>query len=294
MELTGCTASASKLDNPFSRYFKVALSGRATIISGVAGDIPSVADFYDGLASDYHLVYGRGWDAAVERWGEALDALIRPSLQAASAVLDCSCGIGTQAIGLARRGYRVRATDISPGAIERARREAARLGAAVSFDVADFRDLGGIPGSFDVVISCDNAIPHLMTEREVTDVLAQMKARLRPGGVVLITMRDFDRALKDKPPMAPSTLIAGPPRRVLLRIHDWDPAGAPFYTLRLLVLTQAANGWSVVEHTTRYRAVTREELARAAGAVGFAYVVWRDADGVVPAQQQVMMATNPA
>ena len=35
-----------------------------------------VADFYDGLAADYHLVYGDRWDDAVAHQGEVLDRLI--------------------------------------------------------------------------------------------------------------------------------------------------------------------------------------------------------------------------
>ena len=36
-------------------------------------------------------------------------------------VLDVACGIGTQAIGLARRGFAVTASDVSAGAVRRAR-----------------------------------------------------------------------------------------------------------------------------------------------------------------------------
>ncbi len=65
----------------------------------------SVAHFYDELADDYHLIYS-DWDASIRRQGDALDALIG---QDRAAVLDCSCGIGTQAIGLSCAGT------VSPG-----------------------------------------------------------------------------------------------------------------------------------------------------------------------------------
>jgi hypothetical protein len=68
-------------------------------------DAEATLAFYDGFADDYHLAYGGDWDAAVAQQGAALDALIRGALPAAADVLDCSCGIGTQAIGLARIGY---------------------------------------------------------------------------------------------------------------------------------------------------------------------------------------------
>jgi glycine/sarcosine N-methyltransferase len=128
----------------------------------------SVRDFYDGLAAEYHLVYGDDWDVAVEEQGAALDRLIRALHGGAADVLDCSCGIGTQAIGLARRGYRVSGTDISGRSIERPRTEAARLGAHVAFGVADFRELDEVDGTFDVVISCDNALPHLLDDADLS------------------------------------------------------------------------------------------------------------------------------
>lgn len=43
-------------------------------------------------------------------------------------MLDASCGIGTQAIGLARAGFTVTATDISLVSVERCAREAAAAG----------------------------------------------------------------------------------------------------------------------------------------------------------------------
>ena len=56
---------------------------------------------------------------SVRRQGEALDKLIRSELgDAPQAVLDCSCGIGTQAIGLALRGHDVLATDLSPASVD--------------------------------------------------------------------------------------------------------------------------------------------------------------------------------
>src|SRR5688572_5261176 len=97
-----------------------------------------VLGFYEGLASEYHLMF-LDWKQEVQRQGEILDAFIRhQSVREARTVLDCACGIGTQAIGLATRGYRVHATDLSPLAIERATREAAALGAHLTLEVADF------------------------------------------------------------------------------------------------------------------------------------------------------------
>jgi glycine/sarcosine N-methyltransferase len=231
-------------------------------------DDATLLRFYDEFADDYHLVYGGNWEAAIDLQGAALDALIRDLVPDASTVLDCSCGIGTQAIGLGKLGYRVVGSDISPGEIERARREAQRLGVEASFLVADFRDLSGVEGEFDVVISCDNAVPHLLRESDVPKALGQMRAKTRSGGLLVITMRDFDRALAERPPIAPPVVIPGSPRRVLVRLHDWDES-LPCYTVRYVVLTEGDGEWKVKELGMRYRAITRAELTAAAEAAGF-------------------------
>ena len=252
----------------------------------------SVRDFYDGLTHDYELVYGGDWDGAVERQAAALDRLIREvGGGAARDVLDCSCGIGTQAIGLALRGYRVHGTDLSERAVERARAEAARLGADVTFGVADFRDLSVVDATFDVVLSYDNAVPHLLGDADLAAALRAMLAKLRPGGLLVIGTRDHDRALVERPPVAPPIVVAGPPRRVLVRLHDWDD-DAPCYTVRYLVLTETERGWTVHEHTTRYRALTRAALAGAAAAAGFDDVTWHAGEDV-GLGQQVLTGSAP-
>ena len=95
-----------------------------------------MADFYDDLAPHYHLLF-EDWDTGIERQGRHLSAIIRDHWPHASSVLDVSCGIGTQAIALAANGYRVTASDLSAGAIDRARSEAQKRGQNISFSVCD-------------------------------------------------------------------------------------------------------------------------------------------------------------
>lgn len=246
----------------------------------------SARDFYDQLAADYHLVYW-DWEAAIERQADALDQLIRSACPQAKEILDCSCGIGTQAIGLALRGYRVHGTDISERSLDRARKEAERLGAKVSFGVCDFRDLSSVDGLFDVVISCDNAIPHMLTDDDLHRVFAAMYAKLRRGGLTVISVRDYDKAMTERPPTGLPVIHAGPPRRVVVRLQDWDAPDSPMHTVRFLILTEGQSEWTVEQHSTRYRALKRSVLKRAAELAGFVRIVWRTAEEV-PFHQPVM------
>lgn len=253
----------------------------------------SLVDFYDGLVGDYHLIYGDQWDDAVRHQAAALDRVIRAAAPHALDVLDCSCGIGTQAVGLAGLGYRVLGTDISVRSLERARTEAERLGVEARFAPADFRDLDGITGRFDAVISCDNALPHLLDEHDIDRALAAMRSKLQRGGLLLISTRDYDRALIDRPASAPPLLIPGPPRRVVVRLHDWDAPDSRLHTVRFLILTEGDHGWTVAHHAARYRAVTGGELSAAAARAGFVDITWLTAEAA-GFHQPVMTAINPA
>jgi glycine/sarcosine N-methyltransferase len=246
--------------------------------------------FYDGLAADYHLVYGDRWDEAVVSQGAALARVIRSERPGAMTVLDCTCGIGTQAIGLARAGFAVTGTDISEVSVARARVEAQRRGAQVEFGVADVRDLSGVHGPFDVVLSADNALPHLLDDADLSRALRAMRSRLRRGGLLVVTIRDYDRALVERPATSLPLVIAGPPRRVVVRLHDWEAPDSPFYTVRFLICTEDDGGWRLEHHSAPYRAITRGALTSLVEAAGFSDVSWRT-EHEAGLHQPVMTAT---
>ncbi len=249
--------------------------------------------FYDGLAGDYHLVYADRWDGAVTRQGRALARLITTATPGARDVLDCSCGIGTQAIGLALQGYRVTGTDVSEASLRRARREATRLGAELhDLARADFRDLSRFTEGFDVVLSCDNALPHMLRDDDLVQAVAAMTGALRPGGLLVISTRDYDAALRERAPAAVPTVLPGSPRRVVVRLQDWDGPDSPLHTVRFLMLTEGGDGWEVAEHAVRYRALGAEELAGRAREAGLEQVQWHGAE-TVGFHQPVMTARRP-
>jgi 2-polyprenyl-3-methyl-5-hydroxy-6-metoxy-1,4-benzoquinol methylase len=125
-------------------------------------------------------------------WAE----LCEQPLEQRPAILDCACGIGTQALGLALLGHSVHGTDISPVAVERARCEAAQLGVAVTFGVADMRTLDRDVGRvFDVVLAFDNSLPHLLGPADMQLAAHAIRRTLRPGGVFLASTRDYDAQL---------------------------------------------------------------------------------------------------
>ncbi|MDE2736203.1 MAG: class I SAM-dependent methyltransferase [Gemmatimonadota bacterium] len=235
----------------------------------------SVERFYDDLAADYHCVYA-DWESGIERQASVLDQLIQcESSASVPVVLDCSCGIGTQAIGLAQRGYNVFASDLSPRAVARAESEAAKRGLNVRFAVADIRELEcAFDRQFDVVISCDNSLPHLLTDEDLTLALRNIRHVLTDKGLFVASIRDYDRLLAEKP----SYVVMNPggtheEEVIVFQIWDWSKE-SDTYLLRLFIMNQVASDWRVKEIRTRYRAMRRNELTAALESAGFAKVTW--------------------
>lgn len=235
--------------------------------------------FYDQLAPDYTALF-RDWDASVVRQGEILERLIAAGLPgyvapATTRVLDATCGIGTQAIGLALRGYAVTGSDVSAASVDRARSEAARLGARPELLTADVRALPDrFERSFDVAIAFDNALPHLVDPEDLRGAFDQLRRALRRGGLLLVSVRDYDRILADRP-AGEAARISGVPgsRRAVAQAWEWQD-DAPVYRLHQFVLQEAIAGWSVRHLETRYRAYRRIELAASARAAGFERTEW--------------------
>ena len=125
-------------------------------------------ELYDQLSPFYHLIY-KDWEAAIAQQAKALSEIIYGQWgRNAKSVLDVSCGIGTQSIGLAALGFRVTGSDMSPEAVERAKREAASRSLNISFSVCDMRQISAHHGAgFDVVLSGDNSLPHLLCDEEI-------------------------------------------------------------------------------------------------------------------------------
>lgn len=150
----------------------------------------TIQSFYDRLAPRYHLIYPN-WEASVARQGTALDALTGEHFGDKPMIMDVSVGIGTQALGLAKRGYSVIGSDLSPVAAKRASVEAADRTLAIPTYAADFQRLPLRDASVSVTLCADNSLPHAASSEAIGDVLHEWHRCLRPDGGCIISMRDY-------------------------------------------------------------------------------------------------------
>ena len=234
------------------------------------------AAFYDRLAPHYHLLYG-DWENSVAKQGEALAGLLREAgVGSGEQVLDAASGIGTQTLGLLKYGYRLTASDISAGAIERLKAELSRRSFQAIAHVDDLRTLSRTPSeSMAAVIACDNSIPHLLSDAELLQAFRSCYRCLRPGGVAVFSVRDYAAIERTSPDVRPYGLRYEAGSRFLaVQVWEWDNDQ---YDLRVYLTSESAEGICETQVLrSRYYAVSIERLLSLLAEAGFVCVERRD------------------
>lgn len=252
-------------------------------------DFNDTTEFYNAVADDYRLWY-RDWESALEREGLNLRRILRPHNP--RTILDASCGPGTQAIALARLGYDVTAADPSAGLLARARQNAAQHNVVdrIQFVQSDFQNLHNkVTGPFDVVLTKGNAIPHLLRDDQIEETLLIFHELLRPGGALLIGMRDFEPLLEDRPRFMPGRVHDGPGEQVItFDVWDWDDGPPVTVTFNSFVVRGRGTSYNVTNKPVIFRALTAEEVEVVMLEVGF-----EDIQAQRDRWELVMTATKP-
>ena len=98
--------------------------------------------------------------------------------------LDIGCGTGTNAIRLAKEGWKVTGVDFAARAIYLARRKASREGLRVDFRIADATELRGLEGPYNLVL--DMGCFHSLSEEGMSKYIHNLDQLLAPGGIFLL------------------------------------------------------------------------------------------------------------
>ena len=224
--------------------------------------------FYDEFAPYYHLIF-ENWDASIDRQAAVLSQLIRTEWgDNCKSVLDVSCGIGTQAIGLAQLGFKVSASDISLEEVERAKNESKMRNVDIHFSVVDMREVSNhYAQKFDILISCDNSLPHLLNDCEIMLALSAFNQCLAPGGGCILTVRDYDAERQDGIQFKPHGVRKVDNKKYTL-FQTWE-FEEDLYKLSMYCICETDSGIETKVFKSKYYAISPNKIVTLMIEAGF-------------------------
>jgi glycine/sarcosine N-methyltransferase len=95
-----------------------------------------------------------------------------------------------------------------------------------------------------------------------------MRARLRSGGIVLISLRDYGPLMAQRASSTPASLyFDGKFRRFVHQVWDWQDERR--YVVHLFITMQLPDGWHTRHFVAQYWAITPSDVAALAVHAGF-------------------------
>ena len=228
--------------------------------------------FYDNLAPQYDKLF-LDWQSATREQAVILNKIFTDNgFDKTVDILDCACGIGTQAIGLAALGYNVTASDISGVAIAEAKERAENADVEIRFENADFCALSEMfSEQFDIVIAMDNALPHMMSKEDLEMAVKSITNQIKENGIFVGSIRDYDALIKEKPPYSPPYIHkTHEGQRVSFQTWDWD---GECYKLTQYIVDDRET-LQISKFECEYRATLRDELTELFLSNGCRAVKW--------------------
>ena len=230
-------------------------------------------NFYDNMATQYDKLF-QDWQSTTREQAVILDKMFSEcGFDRDAQILDCACGIGTQAIGLASLGYQVTASDISDGELAEAKERAEKNAVQIRFEHADFCALSDtFQVQFDIVIAMDNALPHMLSSDALEKAISSIAAQTRPGGIIVASIRDYDSILAEKPSYSPPYIHKTEKgQRVSFQTWGWKDEN---YRLTQYIIDDEES-LRISKFECEYRATRREEFTRLFLANCCYDVVWK-------------------
>jgi hypothetical protein len=133
------------------------------------------------------------------------------------------------------------------------------------------------------VLSCDNSIPHLLSDAEILTALGQMYSCTRPGGGCLLTIRDYDQEPRGTGIVKPYGIREAAGKRYLV-FQVWDFVGE-VYDLSMYFVEddQQSNRATTTVMRSRYYAVSPNRLMQLMAQAGYRSVTRLDDQFFQPA-----------
>jgi SAM-dependent methyltransferase len=153
-----------------------------------------MADYYEAFAADYDWLFDDDTIARGSAVSHPATARLLERTGQDHAVLDAACGTGVGAAALARRGFRVHATDGSDAMVTVAAARFRREHLDVPLAQCLWADLPAVVGErFDVVLCLGNSLVHAASREAMIEALTGLRQMARPGGHVVVDSRNWEK-----------------------------------------------------------------------------------------------------
>jgi glycine/sarcosine N-methyltransferase len=236
-------------------------------------------DFYGDLAHDYEWLFPEetvGRQGGLGRTSPGSQALLEAAVKTLSPgdpVLDCACGIGSDAMALARKGLVVTASDGSQAMVAETRRRSERYGIAMTISQSQWQDLPNrVPGPFELVLCLGNSFVHTETSINRAAALDGMRKVLSPTGTLVVDSRNWELLYKSRPRIVPARQVVERKGLRCNSLYIWtipDDFESPC-TAEIVLLFEDADGrTSYRRHVIDFVPFRHDDLTDAIRAAGF-------------------------
>lgn len=232
--------------------------------------------FYNSMASQYDKLF-LDWQTTTKEQAKLLDRIFQNNGYDHNAkILDCACGIGTQAVGLGLLGYFVTGSDLSSGELAEAKKRADQNHVAIRLEQADFCSLSKtFSEQFDIIIAMDNALPHMLTNEALESAVKSITNQIAPSGMFVASIRDYDSLLEKKPTYSPP-YIHKTDKGQRVSFQTWEWIGDNYQFIQYIIDDEGEP--QISKFSCEYRAVRRKELTDLLLANGCKEVLWKMPD----------------
>jgi 2-polyprenyl-3-methyl-5-hydroxy-6-metoxy-1,4-benzoquinol methylase len=224
---------------------------------------------YDKLACDYHWLYSDhvlSGEFVIEENKDILSG-IKQDMQ----ILDCSCGIGTLALALAKRGLKVAGSDGSKGMTEQAIYAAATAGLNIPLICSTWEELPKhFADRFQIVFCLGNSICHCRNRDELMRSLKGMRSVLRNDGKLVIQSRNWEYLRQEKTRITHfQWRERGGQRCLPIYVWNFPESFDAEHTIEIMLVFDTDGQVSVRSYPISYYPFRFEQLAACLKSAGF-------------------------
>ncbi|HUL92420.1 MAG TPA: methyltransferase domain-containing protein [Burkholderiales bacterium] len=215
----------------------------------------TAAEHYERHLAPIYVWMAGGAEAALQLGSAEIDELNLP-LTPGAVVLDLGAGFGMHAIPLARRGARVTAIDSSAELLRALSELRGDLPVrAVHDDLLGFQShIADVPSA---ILCMGDTITHLPDTGAVDQLVERASVELSPGGVLVVSFRDYSVPLRGEQRFIPVRRDA---TRILTCFLEYEPEAVLVHDI---LHERTADGWQTrISHYRKLRLSPESLVAR--------------------------------